>query len=155
MLPLTPPFTISCQCLFDRISTVSPINFRRRTIFRSFSQNIDHLSVFDDFKVSCNDMATGFISKLRFVTFARSGTIIKDVRIRTDRGVIKNNTSSRFFITVTNNGRFFVIKTWRYSLINYKVCVFGSKVCVFLINILHNIAAVTKNRTLGKNHVFC
>ena len=117
MLPLTPLFTISYQCLFDSISTVSPINFRRRTIFRSFSQNIDHLSIFDDFEVSCNDMATGFISKLRFVTFARSGTIIKDVRIRTDRGVIKNNTSSRFFVTVTNNGWFFVIKTSKHHIV--------------------------------------
>ena len=36
---------------------------------------------------------------------------------------------------------------------NVPQCV-GSKVCVFLIDILHNIAAVTKNRTMGKNHVF-
>ena len=36
---------------------------------------------------------------------------------------------------------------------NVPQCV-GSKVCVFLINILHNIAAGTKKRTLGKNHVF-
>ena len=37
---------------------------------------------------------------------------------------------------------------------NVPQCV-GSKVCVFLINILHNIVAVTKNRTMGKNYVFC
>ena len=75
----TPFSTVCRKSVINNFAAAIPVNFRRRTIFRSFLKKMFDFPVLHDIKVACNNMATRIISKFRFDTVSGSRIITFNV----------------------------------------------------------------------------
>ena len=109
----TPSFGIVIQWFLKHLAAFDKIYFGWDSIFRSLFKKTTELSVFDNWKVTGNNMTSWLVKIFRSCTFSRSRTWFKYFRIWCYLIVVKNKISNWFLILITDKRWFQILKILR------------------------------------------